>query len=296
MAVKKILITGGTGFIGKRLVSQLKNKNYSIKVLARNKVEIDKIEFIVGDILNKKTLMKAVKSCDEIIHLAAKKGCDGDYDDFYKVNVLGTKNILDEAVKNKIKRVIYLSSIVVFKESGNKLRNEDWKINVGSQNFYIKSKVEALKLVRKYNKLIPIVTIFPTFVLDLDGDFSEYKPVGGLMGFVWKTVGLGIPGGINALTGLKDKIINYVGLNDLVEVIIKILDSKIKNQEYIVGGENIPFDIYLKKMARKIKRKPWPVRIPMVISNLLGMDSSSQMNFSSKKIEKDLDWQAKEKI
>jgi nucleoside-diphosphate-sugar epimerase len=114
---KTVLITGGSGFLGINLVRYLHKRNYSIKVIDFAPFEYDdmksKITFIRGDIRNREVLGKAMKGVDIVVHTAAalplyKKR------DIFTIDVNGTRNVLDLAQKNGIKRVVHVSSTAVY--------------------------------------------------------------------------------------------------------------------------------------------------------------------------------------
>ncbi len=121
----KIFLTGAAGFIGSHLAEGFANENYHLVVFLRKRSSTAFIEGTLkkknatpkyGDISNKKSLDKAMKECEIVIHNAAKVGDWGSYDEFYKTNVGGTKNVLEAAKKNKIKQFILISSNAVLGE------------------------------------------------------------------------------------------------------------------------------------------------------------------------------------
>lgn len=108
---KLVLVTGGTGFLGQKLIESLSNKNYKIRVVARNegkliqlKMLYPDIEIIPGDIANKITAYQACKGVNGIFHLAAFKHVRmaEEYSlECINSNVIGTLNILNETLDNK---------------------------------------------------------------------------------------------------------------------------------------------------------------------------------------------------
>jgi UDP-N-acetylglucosamine 4,6-dehydratase/5-epimerase len=119
-----IFITGGTGSWGHELVKQLIEKNpIEIRIFSRNessqvamKVEFDhhpKLKFIIGDIRDKSALVDASKGADYLFHLAALKHvpvCEEYPYETLKTNVIGTQYVIEAAIQNKIKKVIYIST------------------------------------------------------------------------------------------------------------------------------------------------------------------------------------------
>ena len=109
----KVFITGATGFIGGNIVEKLLEKGYAVKVLVRDNKKLlpykwkDKVEIIYGDILESESFTDKINDCEIIIHSAAliawwKRW----WNKIYEINVIGTRNVLDAALKNKCKKLI----------------------------------------------------------------------------------------------------------------------------------------------------------------------------------------------
>ena len=122
---KRVLITGGAGFIGSHLAEKLVTLNAQVTILdnlSTGKIENlnqikDKINFIQGDIRSAKTCDLATKNQDLIFHeaafVSAAQSCEKPYE-CYEINVHGTLNILDAANKNKVEKLIFASSAAVY--------------------------------------------------------------------------------------------------------------------------------------------------------------------------------------
>jgi len=111
--VKNIFLTGSTGFIGSNINSYLISKGYKVTCVSRKK--INKKNFIKLD-LTKKIKFKPKKKFDCIIHCASISPNDKKnytFNDYFLNNVVSTNNIIDFAINNKIKNILYLSSISV---------------------------------------------------------------------------------------------------------------------------------------------------------------------------------------
>jgi len=276
--IKSVLVTGGTGTIGKKVVEKLIEKKFKVYVLSRKKLkENKKVTYLKGDINSD----IKIKNCDFIIHLAACLD-SRDKESCYLTNVDGTKNILNLAKKLKIKKLVHISTIMVFKDSLNKVGNENWKKEKKSDNFYIDSKINAELIVKE--STIPSVIVYPTAVLDLK---NRAEPYGSdIARFLWKIAG-GFNGCISCLFGSGQRIFNYVLVDDIANGIILALEKGKMGESYILGGENIEVSKYLKKMARFYKTHTLPIRIPNFFAK------STNMNFSSQKAINDLNYNPK---
>lgn len=121
----KVLVTGGAGFIGSEVVKQLLKKGYQVRVaddLSKLEAKVPKsCEFLKVDLTDKKAALRAMDGIDYCIHLAAKIGGIGYFHKF-PATILSENNkmysaIFEAAVEKKIKRMIYLSSSMVFEST-----------------------------------------------------------------------------------------------------------------------------------------------------------------------------------
>lgn len=123
----KILITGGAGFIGSHLTDRLVNDGHEITVvdslLRGNKLSkesFEKIDFIKGDVRDFNLMVSASKNCDMIIHFAAVLGVDIVADnpvETMDVEVIGTRNVVEAAEINNVKKVMYASTSGIYGHS-----------------------------------------------------------------------------------------------------------------------------------------------------------------------------------
>lgn len=109
----RVLITGGTGHIGKTTSERLREKGWTVRILdLAASTDIAGVEYVQGDILNFDTLVKHVEGCDAVIHLAAIRAPSiGPKHQLFQVNVAGTFNVFEAAAVTGIKRVVQASSI-----------------------------------------------------------------------------------------------------------------------------------------------------------------------------------------
>ena len=144
-----ILITGGSGFIGRYIIKLLEEK-YDIINFDLKKPDFPfKGTFIQGEILNIESLVNAAKKATTIFHLAAKHNDVGTKEEYYKINVKGTENIVNIAKRNNINKIIFFSTVAVY---GNTFSHVDENTQPNPQSDYGKSKLEAEQLLNNWAK------------------------------------------------------------------------------------------------------------------------------------------------
>jgi UDP-glucose 4-epimerase len=114
----KILITGGTGFIGSHLTQFLK-KDHDVTIYDIKKPIEKDVKFILGDIIDGQKILQSFQDFDTVIHLAAAVGVENTETNpilTLNTNILGTKNILEACKKHNIKKVILASSSEIYGE------------------------------------------------------------------------------------------------------------------------------------------------------------------------------------
>ena len=150
----RVLITGGSGFIGSFLSHEMSRKGWQVRILDSNDAskgipELTGFDCIISDILDFHAVLDAMKDVDLVIHLAAKHRFFGISEaEFYRVNVEGTKNILNVASKAGIKNIIFYSSVAVY---GDQAAPTDEQTEPQPGTPYGITKLEAEKLIYKWS-------------------------------------------------------------------------------------------------------------------------------------------------
>jgi len=154
----KVLVTGATGFLGKYLVKQLMADGYQVLALGRNEKAGEELKnlgavFCKGDFVNKAECEPFFKEVDYVIHAGALSTVWGKWEDFYNINVIGTKHISELCVENNVKRMVYISSPSIY--SGKVHRFDIKEPEVDSKNklnYYIKSKILAEEVIKDFQQ------------------------------------------------------------------------------------------------------------------------------------------------
>lgn len=167
----KILVTGGTGYIGTKIVRRLIDRGDNVHVLGFPCEQSfafppEQMQLFEGDLLDQPLLDRAMEGCHRVFHLAAwARNWAKDVRTFYEVNVKGTRAVLESAVKNKVERVVCTSTNLTFGPSNGKLVDERTRRDLPFFTPYEHSKFIAERIVREYVRQgLHVVMVNPTRV------------------------------------------------------------------------------------------------------------------------------------
>ena len=252
---KKILVTGGSGYKGNKLIKELLKKNYSIINVDKNlfgnyfikhpKIKNYKIDLIDIDKIN----LKNVYACIHLASIANDPMTEINPSLSWETSALSTKILLDKLIKNKVKKIIYASSGSVYGIKKEKKVTEDLKLEPIST--YNKVKMVTERVLISYKDKIDTIILRPATVcgmsermrLDLSVNLLTYQALK-----------------YNKITvfGGKQKRPN-VHIDDIIDCYIFFLKKNIKFGVYNIGFENLSIfniaKIISKEIGAQIKLK-----------------------------------------
>lgn len=168
------LVTGATGLLGSHIVEQLRKRNLPVRALVRRGSDIawlktQGVEFVEGDITDAASLRAACAGVDVVYHSAAKVGDWGPWEDFQRITIDGTRNILEAAIAAKVRRFVHISSISAYGYYTKDITVDetfDLGYKLYKWAFYSKSKVEAERIVWAAHKAgrIELTVIRPAWI------------------------------------------------------------------------------------------------------------------------------------
>jgi len=256
----RALITGATGFIGANLVRTLIQKGVRVRALVRphsNRKNLEglDVEIAVGDVRDRDSIERAMEGCGLVFHAAAL------YSFWvrprrliYEINVEGTRNVLDVALKAGVERMVYTSSIAALgRRTDGKPADEETPVDPQKlRGDYRRSKYFAEQVALEFaRKGLPVVIVNPSFPV---GPY-DVKPT---------------PSGQVIVDFLNRKMPAYVdtGLNvvDVEDVALGhwlALERGRVGERYILGGENLTMKEFL-NMLSEITGLPAPrLKLPL---------------------------------
>lgn len=231
---KKVLVTGGAGFIGSHLVDRLIKEGFEVTVLDNLSTgRIDNIRrhfgkacfsFIKGDVREKRVISKAFKDFDVVFHLAAitsvpfsvkfpKVTCE--------VNADGTRNILEACLENNVDKFVFASSCAVYGEPKYLPIDESHPTKPLSP--YAESKFEAENICRVFHKKYGLKTV----ILRLFNVYGPRMSGGQYGGVIKRFIGRLRVGKPPVIYGDGEQTRDFVHVEDVVEAIM----SAFKNSD-----------------------------------------------------------------
>jgi dihydroflavonol-4-reductase len=263
----RAFVTGATGFLGSHVARVLAEQGGDLRLLVRptsnlKNLEGLKAETAIGDLRDPASLEKAMSGCEVVFHVAADyRLWVRDPAEMYRSNVEGTRAILEAASRNKVRSVVYTSSVATMGFTGNgHPADEDSPVTLSDMiGHYKRSKFMAEQVALDAGRgTMRVVTVNPTTPI---GE-QDVKPT---------------PTGRIVVDFLKRKFPAYVdtGLN-LVDVRecalghVAALEKGKSGERYILGGENLTLKQILDKLGA-ISGLPSPtVKLPYFVAYLAG--------------------------
>lgn len=252
-----ILVTGANGLIGSAIVRRLVQAGESVRGLRRANSNIStlqgidqQIEWVEGDILDVPSLEQSLIGIEYVIHAAAIVSfVPRDRAAMYKVNVEGTANVVNACLKAGVKKLAYLSSVAALGRPANLSGNQPIVISEAQKweesphnSHYAKTKYLAeLEVWRGIAEGLSAVMVNPSVVLG-EGDWQRSSIQ--LFKYVWQEKPF-YPAGT----------INYVDVQDVAEIIVRLLQSDLTNQRFILSAGSLSYRDFLWKIADNFEKK-----------------------------------------
>jgi len=275
----KILLTGGTGFLGGRIGEALITVGHDVTALVRPgspRRPPAGSKIAEGDVADAEAVRRAASGCDAILHAAALvKMWVPDRSRFDAINVGGLRNVLAAGAP----RVVYTSSFIALGPTDGAVADEGWTIRSRRpHNDYERTKADALRDAREAaSKGAPLVTLFPGVVYG-PGTLTDGS-------LVTKMVLDFLQGRLPGVLGPGDRRISYAYVDDVVGGHLLALQRGKPGGEYILAGENRTMMDLLKILSRITGIRPPARHIPYWAAGLLGRLQRMRADLTGKEPE-----------
>ena len=263
----KVLVTGGTGFLGKNVVRALQGAGHEVRALVRdgsNLSGLDGVQTAVGDVTDPGSLLRAAEGCQAVVHMAALvKMWVPDRERFRAVNVGGLRNALAAAASAGA-RLVYTSSFIAVGPTDEEPADET-RIHPGGtyRNDYERTKAEADVLARQAAAAgRDIVLLYPGVVYG-PGERTEGN-------IVAQMVADHLAGRFPGIIGPGDRLWSYAWVDDVAQGHVAALEKGRAGERYFLAGENASMTAFF-ALLEAVSGRPAPRRhIPYPVAKALG--------------------------
>jgi len=231
------LLTGATGFLGGMLARKLVERGDRVRAFVRATADRDAldrlgVECVPGDVTDRESVAAAVKGCDRVFHSAAiVRTWVRDRADFERVNVAGTRNVIEEALEAGATRIVYTSTFLVLKPSEQPANEETRADETEVQTDYARSKWLARRVVEGLAAGgAPVVMCFPGIIFG-PGKLTEGNL---LVNWILRFARGTFPGYL----GKGDRLWNFAFVEDVARGHLLADEKGGPGRSYVLGGEN----------------------------------------------------------
>ncbi len=258
------LVTGGTGLVGAHLLYRLVSDNENVRAIYRTERKLenvkqvfscytedvqhlfDKIEWVKADLLDIPALNEALENIEYVYHCAAFVSFEPDkYKLLRRTNIEGTANVVNLCISNKVKKLCYVSSIATIgkpvKDNESITEDTHWNPEDDNSVYAITKYGAEMEVWRGTQEGLDAVIVNPGVIIGAGiwryGSGSIFKKVNnGLKYYTSGNVGL-------------------VSAKDVVDIMIQLLKSDIRNERYILVAENWSYKSFLQTIAKALNVK-----------------------------------------
>jgi dihydroflavonol-4-reductase len=275
--MKKVLITGASGFLGSNLTRELYRAGYKVKVIVRASADLKGIadipcELFFGNIDDREQVREAVAGCDIVVHAACiTEQWSISFEEYERINFRATQYIADACLESGVEKLIYVSTANTI-GPGNKARPGNelngftlFRANSG----YINTKYLAQQYVLEQvaQRRLPAIVVNPTFMIGP----NDVKPSSGKL----------------LLYGLRKKVLfyppggkNFVHIYDVCKGIISAIEKGKIGDCYLLAGHNLSYREFFKLVNRVARESKIMIPIPAFALKLAGMAGSLLERFT----------------
>ncbi len=250
-----VFVTGGTGFLGSYIIRELVKKGYTVRAIRRgdgplpfwiSAASLESVEWVDCDIRDVIGVEEAMAGVDAVIHAAARVSFSGkDRRELFGINIEGTANVVNAALAQHVKRFVHVSSVAALGRTagGEEVTEEKtWADSKLNTSYAISKFYGEMEVWRGFGEGLPVAIVNPSTLLGYgDWNGSSCKLFqNAFREFPWYTEGVN----------------GFVDVTDAARAIVRLLESDIIGQRYILNGDNWTFRHLFETMAAGFGKKP----------------------------------------
>ena len=274
-----VLVTGGSGFIGQHLVSELVGRGRQVRVLDVRLPSrmLPAVDYIQGSVLDTDLVQSALAGVGEVYHLAGLPGMwKPDRAEFHAVNYVGTENVLAAAQRCGVARFLHCSteSILFYTPQGDDVAAEEASLSVDHMpGPYTRSKMLAdQSALRAAGTGMHVVVGCPTMPIG-PHDHNLTPPTAMLQHFL----------GGGQFQMYLDFVVNLVDVRDAALGLILAMEKGRVGHRYIIGGDSLPLSHVLGLMAAVSGRRKYFVPVPGQLAELAASMIEFKANYLTRR-------------
>lgn len=258
----KTLVTGATGLIGSTLTHQLLAEGETVRIVHRPTSSFDllseaaeRVERVVGDLLDPRSLYRAMDGMDRVYHAAALIEAEGSTEHLRRVNVDGTANVVNAALQAGVQRLVHVSSIAALGHPEDRAddividETSPWRPTV-DDSAYARSKYNAeLEVHRGIAEGLDAVLVNPSLVFGTGRPSTNTRRIVDAVRSGW-------------MPGVPDGGTNVVDVKDVAAGLRHAMDRGTTGERYILGSENLSWHEIVRTLADALGVDPPTRTIP----------------------------------
>jgi len=286
----KVLLTGGTGFLGRRVAAELAPR-HELRLLVRPGSSRERfpagVDFAAGDVTDRASLEQALEGCDAVVHAAALVKILAPSEQFDRINVGGLENVLAAAETRGVGRIVYVSTFMALGPSeggpGGELDESAPAEDRTWINDYERTKTWADRRARQaIAEGAPLVVVYPGVIYG-PGELTEGNIV---VRHILDLLHRRLP----ALLGKPERRWNYVNVADAARGVALALEKAQPGTRYVIGGENVRQDRFYELVGGATGAKIPSMRMPDSVARMSGamMKTWARLTGGTPKLTPDL--------
>lgn len=253
-----VMVTGANGLLGSFVVRKLLEAREPFIALKRKNGDISLLRDISEqvtwndvDILDAEATNEALQDADRVIHCAALVSFNPhDKKNLHEVNVVGTRNVVNSCIANRVKRLVHVSSIGAIGRQKNAVEadeNEKWAVSPLNTDYGESKYFAELEVMRGREEGLDAVIVNPSVIL---GPGMPGRSSARIFSYVWKERRFYMEGKIN-----------YVSAKDTAEIIYRLLSDGQSGERFIASAGMVPLKSLMDKIARHFGKRPPSIRL-----------------------------------